>query len=546
MANLIKFFEYEQDKPYELSILYQKVNSRLKNSFNLMRKKQKEISIIDFCKEIKNYNLKDTLISIAKVSQSTFHQKKSFEYALKGKDNEYLTNMYSLAKLAHLCLISEANDNKHQKLSEDILANTIYLSRLCCTDLEEEIISRENILSKLIKEQIYFQLPVDSKVARSYIMFSKILNNEKLITNYGTQIPCDINTIFEQNTGLTINEYFNYALVIFAWTKHQDILIDEKYFRSISAFKEIIPKDKLYLFFNFLKASYNEYRTLSKSKPYINILNFKPIIEFNDKRKHKYVIPNISCFLEKIYNNLYFDFENFYELKSEKERQIFRSCFGFIYQEYIGLLLKERFSSSGKIKPELSYKKNGTIAKFTDWILEHNGTNYLIEVKAKSIPLKYIYETNIEEYYIKTIIPEIEKFYEKVTIDINKQELQFLKAKKIVPILLFKDIPMINSPITKHLITKNIRNNHKLVTSIENNEIILMNCDEFEYAIEAIFNNVDIVDVFKTTNNDITKGSIQVMQEKVKAPIQNQYLSKIYNEIFDTFLEGIKENTLTS
>ena len=147
---------------------------------------------------------------------------------------------------------------------------------------------------------------------------------------------------------------------MFAWTKYQDIFIDEQYVSSVKVLEKIIEKEKLFLCFDFLKTSYEEYKKLAIEKPYINILTIKPIIEFDDKRDRKCVIPNISCFLEKVYNNLFFDFEKFYELKSEENKKNFRTFFGFIYQEYIGILLKKRFADNGEIIPEISYKKNKT------------------------------------------------------------------------------------------------------------------------------------------------------------------------------------------
>lgn len=531
--------------PNKFSDLTRIVNSAFPNFLNTIKKlKQanKNIKLENFCDLIRKYNLKDALIAIARTSQHTFHRNDDFNYTLLARDGSVLTNMYSLALLAHFFIISNANDRNRPKISEKALANVVYLSRVVTSNIKQPLISTENILAQLIKEQVSIQLPFLNKIARNFVMFSKILNSNDFIKEYGSSAPKDLNTIFEENTGLTLKDYFENAFIIFCWTKHQDILLDEKYFASIANFEQLFSIEKLMLVINFLKTTYKEYNNLHTKNPLINVLQIKPIIEFDDKRGYKYVIPNISFYLEKVYNNIFYDFEAFYESKSEKEKLSFRAYFGFIFQEYIGFLLKDRFKDCGIILPEITYKKANSPAKFVDWILDYKDKYYLIEVKSKTVPLEYIYNKKLEDYYKAKIIPEIIKFYNKVTKDINHSKLAFLKKKKNVLILLFKDMPLINSSIIKDLIIKNIKDDDDLINSINNNEILLMDCEEFEYIVEAIYKNLDIELLYQSITDDPSKNLIQIINEQCPEITVNESLMNIYNDVFG-FIEQYNPHT---
>ena len=122
--------------------------------------------------------------------------------------------MYSLALLAHFFIISNANDRNRPKISEKALANVVYLSRVVTSNIKQPLISTENILAQLIKEQVSIQLPFLNKIARNFVMFSKILNSNDFIKEYGSSAPKDLNTIFEENTGLTLKDYFENAFIL--------------------------------------------------------------------------------------------------------------------------------------------------------------------------------------------------------------------------------------------------------------------------------------------------------------------------------------------
>ena len=86
------------------------------------------------------------------------------------------------------------------------------------------------------------------------------------------------------------------------------------------------------------------------------------------------------------------------------------------------------------LKPQISYKKNGTKCDFFDWILEIKRNDvaeyYLIEVKSSEVPNNYCYNEELSEYYKKDVIKKLEKSLNKIPDIENSIELSFLKGKK--------------------------------------------------------------------------------------------------------------------
>ena len=288
----------------------------------------------------------------------------------------------------------------------------------------------------------------------------------------------------------------------------------------------------------YLSASYNEYRQLANTTRNLNPLYQKPIIKFDDKRFGKYTCPNLSIFLEKCWNGLFYDAEKYYKENLQKNsKDTIRETFGYIFEEYIGILIKETLSGA-KVYPEITYIKNRNQFHFFDWIIEieRNKTKeyYAIEVKSSEVPNRYCYDEQLNDYYKKDVIERIYKGIKKLSDIENVTELAFLKGKKVYPTFIFKDLPFVNSTVINDLLITCSEDYQDLCTKIKNNELYIFNIDTFENFIEMMKDESFSIEwLFEEQKNNPSENLNSIMQKRYgKVLLRNTYLENTFEEIF--------------
>ena len=292
----------------------------------------------------------------------------------------------------------------------------------------------------------------------------------------------------------------------------------------------------------YLSASYDDYKQLASDSVSINPLYQKPIIKFDDKRFGKYTCPNLSIFLEKCWNGLFYDAEKYYKENLQKNpNDTIREIFGYIFEEYIGILIKETLSNA-TIYPEITYIKKKNQFHFFDWIIEieRNETReyYLIEVKSSEVPNRYCYDEQLNNYYKQDVIKRINKGIQKLSDIENVEELSFLKGKKIYPIFIFKDLPFVNSTVINDLLISCSENYQELCTKIKNNELYIFNVDSFENFIEMMKDETFNIEwLFNEQKDKPNENLNSIMQKKYGSTLlRNSYLETIFNEIFKSLI----------
>ena len=292
----------------------------------------------------------------------------------------------------------------------------------------------------------------------------------------------------------------------------------------------------------YLSASYDDYKQLASDSVSINPLYQKPIIKFDDKRFGKYTCPNLSIFLEKCWNGLFYDAEKYYKENLQKNpNDTIREIFGYIFEEYIGILIKETLSNA-TIYPEITYIKKKNQFHFFDWIIEieRNETReyYLIEVKSSEVPNRYCYDEQLNNYYKQDVIKRINKGIQKLSDIENVEELSFLKGKKIYPIFIFKDLPFVNSTVINDLLISCSEDYQELCTKIKNNELYIFNVDSFENFIEMMKDETFNIEwLFNGQKDKPNENLNSIMQKKYGSTLlRNSYLETIFNEIFKSLI----------
>ena len=521
-------------------------DSKLRTLFNEYNN-ENSLQIDKFYEVIRKYNLKDALQVITSISQLIYRQEKSLNnfrpFGLVCNNNEILTTMSILADVTYHLIMSGSNDKNNAKLSDNGFYNAIVLSRLSHFHLDnkrfkDETFNIYNILQILAKEQGQMQLPIVPAIARNYVLFDKIVKSDWFYQKRSL-VNKEIFTSFEQFLGMSFQEYFKITFLILVFLMYDERkTLDPKILFELNIDEKIFTFERIKNLIEYLSVSYQDFKTLANQTPGLNPLYKKPIIKFDDTRYSKYTCPNISILFEKCWNGLFYDIEDYF--KKQNPDKTIRDQFGYVFEEYVGLLLKETLPDLN-LRPGITYKRNGTSCEFFDWILQYNRNGieeyYLIEVKSSEVPTRYWYDKNLHEYYKKDVISKLSKTIEKLD-DINKtNELEFLKNKTIYPVFVFKDLPFVNSTIIKELLQSCTDENSKLCEMIKNNSIYIFNIDAFENFTEMLkYNNFNIKWLFEEQYKLPGENLNSIMQKHFgKELLRNSYLASVFDDLFKDF-----------
>lgn len=504
-----------------------------------------------FYDTLRKYNLKDALQVITILSQMIYRENPTYHnfrpFGLIYKNGEMLTTMSILADLTYHFILSGANDRNNSKISNKAFFNGITLSRLCHYHLDTQKFNEKNfniynLLQILAKEQGQMQLPIIPALARNFIMFEIIAKGKDLYEKR-PNLSKSIFTKFEESLIVTYKEYFQITFLIFAFVLYDKrTVLDPKILADLDVKHNVFTLDKISQILEYLSASYDDYKQLASDSVSINPLYQKPIIKFDDKRFGKYTCPNLSIFLEKCWNGLFYDAEKYYKENLQKNpNDTIREIFGYIFEEYIGILIKETLSNA-TIYPEITYIKKKNQFHFFDWIIEieRNETReyYLIEVKSSEVPNRYCYDEQLNNYYKQDVIKRINKGIQKLSDIENVEELSFLKGKKIYPIFIFKDLPFVNSTVINDLLISCSEDYQELCTKIKNNEVYIFNVDSFENFIEMMKDETFNIEwLFNEQKDKPNENLNSIMQKKYGSTLlRNSYLETIFNEIFKSLI----------
>lgn len=467
------------------------------------------------------FNLKDALISIAAVSRKIYLESDNImdrPFFIREETTNVFINTTNLAKLTSYLFLSKANDYKREKIGDNIDANITALCGLISYHLKDpkhEIIfsNPANTIYILVAEQIKWQIPIYHYYARTHIIYNEILTSERFkerIKFENIQIPSDIDSIFLKMVGLSIDDYLKIGLMFILFFQNNNPSFNISDLNNVIMNNKNISINDISKFIDFMSTDYETFRKQGEHNIYLNPLNVSPIIKFQDSRNFSYVIPDINIFLEKIYNGLFYDFERFYQNKSIEELRKFRQFFGFLFEEYIGELIKYKFGEEN-VKGEIIYTKKSEF-KFFDWVVELEDKFLLIEVKSLCLPQQDLYNKKIEEIVKDKLEKKLKKVYNKIN-DIEKcDELKNFRKKPIYPILLVKDVPLANSTIMKSIIKKiNVEDNN-FKEFLQDYKFIVTDLNDFESLIECFY-DIQIEELFKEIEESFADGFIPILKK---------------------------------
>ncbi len=492
---------------------------------------------------LRRYNLRDGLIVLGRASNLVFNDKSinsMGKAASRDPGTGVIVSQFGLAYLASALISSGANDYKSKQIGDK--QNLLTLLNIYSNDLASPELRRDPnaplthrdmapLMVRMYAEQFEYQFNYVNLIARNIIIYNEIIN---LVP---PQKFDALNVIFEKETGLTFPDYF--VLSFATWAVSQKTATFRKdvlYGSQIPTMQEALTDEKVTNFLNILSVDYSTFRKEDLdanvnldpvfTKYRFNPLLVYPIIKTDKEAIDPYVIPNTLAFLKKSFGGLYWWFHRHFEATGHQ--QDFRNYFGGVFEQYVGRILKQAYGEKN-VHPEITYPKG----KFVDWWVECNSTIYLFEAKAYqfALPTKQTGDNALLIKEVKTkIVQSIEQVFNRMSEINNYSELAFFRDKKIVPVIVFLEIPLASGHLYRELIDDELKElEAKGETGIRDAKIHLLNIEELEL-FDCAVNKIPLEDVFGKYEKNIAEGFLSVIQNELGEPPRNKYLDKVFND----------------
>ncbi|MFM7457352.1 MAG: hypothetical protein ACKO3R_01630 [bacterium] len=438
----------------------------------------------DFIDIFSKYNLYDALSCFSRMSYYISHNGderniNGFAYI----ENKYQISQAILAYFTNMILISASNEYKAKQISQEAqrifkLASD-YSNKLAEFPDDFDSLDKESqlgiMLIRLYYEQARWQLDRVWTFSRALLIYEKLLGSCdcREIVNGKPAEACEANPLelFKKETGLTIKEYFIFSYLLMSLDPSKELIRSNLGFSD--DLKKINPKtyseDKLQKCLDLLSCDYQCFKDLDKrmnenykglSRLRFNPLSIYPVVKTQKKylkRDSIYVIPNYNLFSLKVTEGLFWFFIDYYSRK-DKENGIkngakkgaeaaFRGAFGEAFKKYVGILLKEIYNGAvHDADSDDAIKVEGK--PLGDWYIDLGDKLYVIEVKARRYNrLAQILDIKALDKELEDFIKNAAQVYDAVKKikASNNKNLEFLKKKQIIPILINYEIPYLDS-----------------------------------------------------------------------------------------------------
>jgi hypothetical protein len=304
--------------------------------------------------------------------------------------------------------------------------------------------------------------------------------------------------------------------------------------------KDAFTDEKVSNFLKILSVDYKRFREEDElanenlepvfTKTRFNPLLVYPIIKTDSANGDPYVVPNTLAFLKRGYGGLYWWFHRFFE--NNGKQQDFRNYFGGVFEQYVGRILKNAYGEH-EVHPEILYPKG----KFIDWWVERGETIYLFEAKAYqfALPTKQTGDIEFLAKEVKSkIVKSIKQVHKRLSEIGSYEELAVFRNKKIVPVVVFMEIPLVSGHLYKELIDEELQvleQEDNNLLGITNTKIHFINIEELEYYAAAV-DKISIENVFAKYEDDMREGFTSIIHKELGRSPVNEYLSKVYDDFW--------------
>lgn len=493
-------------------------------------KSDKTYSLDDLKGFLKRFQLHNALRLIGELSYSVSKNKVD-------QDLQRFPITNSLLSYMAMLLIENSNDYRAKEMTDaDVLkACNIYYG------LTDPISTNHDATEFLVRcafEQFPYQRANYHLLSRSLIIYSELWST----VNEAQHI--DIEDEIIKLVGLEYHEILFFSLAFSEQAKKGFIRLYEDH-KNQHIIEIFFTKNKQDKFVNWLSCSYDEFRLMSRAdnppdtlydKHRFNSLINKPLIipDRNPKPgdRQVYILPINRFLFEKVTRGMYYLLADKFKTEGSKKNS-FRTAFGYVFQEYIGRLLRKACCRFNILK-EWEYSKPEK--KTIDWIAMDETKVIFFEVKQSALYIeskKWGRIEDIQKDLGQTIAAGVKQLwlFEKAVNSGKYESLNILKGKEFEKVIItFDRAYYVNSVLrteVKKILEQEIddlpANFHWHVISI----------DEFEYFAGSIGDSM--FEILKAKRLNDSTDELDFWEYLCQIQDDNKFTNNYLNEHWDTF-----------
>lgn len=435
-------------------------------------------------------------------------------------------------------LIENSNDYRSKDMSIDELLKSI---DMYFGIPDPAVIDNQNIEGCLIRfgsSQFDYEREARHLLPRTLIMYRDLwttaLNANKV----------DINDALQNICGLSLKEILIFGFVFSLKSDKGFFRIYDEGEKCPNNLTDIFTLEKQAKFVKWISCRYSNFRASLQldipPTPDYEKFRFNPLLKtpviIPDRNpspgySQVYIAPIPRLIYERVTRGLYFDFADYF--KGNKASNPFRSCFGNVFQEYVGLIFKKSLGENN-VKAEWKYGSKKQQKDTPDWLIIQDKRAILVEVKQSGLYLtakKWGELQNIQEDLSRTIGAGVQQMWEFEN-DIksgNFNELEWLKDIEITErMIVTYDHPYFLNFILREQIKTIVPN------IAENYHWHTITIEELEYFIGIVGNGL-----FDALRNKRIEADKDIMDFRdyysrvySNSECSNQYLDSVFNDFF--------------
>jgi hypothetical protein len=401
----------------------------------------------------------------------------------------------------------------------------------------EEHGGRDANAVNLFLRMLYQQLPGQQRISlqsfgSSYLLFNTVCTKAEDGVSYNTA------EVFENLTDLPVEKFMQIGLLLSSaragpyktpgtlnseWIKSGQEL-------SLPNLEQGIVQRAL----SMLSCTIDSFKeNTARSHP--KVFNDRYVLyEFNPLYKYpfinigqgRYVAPNPSLIVDRVTFGVYYDLLDFYG-------KSFTDNFGFIFQKYIGVLLKSIYPGS-KIFPESpygprKYRKAGP----ADWAIIDGNSLLLLECKALVPNLKFTSLASDEDLheYTSRIADAVEQTYKHIAaIQAGEPSLKvFSGLSPIIAIITLGRLQLINTLILKPIVYDELSKR-----GVTNPSYVVLSLQELENLLSLVERGASLYDLLHKIEESGWMHGLQAYNSMLRQNALPSLVEKAGNKIIAT------------
>jgi hypothetical protein len=336
---------------------------------------------------LKRFQLHEMLRIIGQVSHQLFFMKTEPEARIEGVP-------FSDSVLAYLAMRAIESSNDYRALTMTIpdlaKAGDMYWGLADPIQVDQEV---DSCLVRFGSNQFDYQRRLDNLLPRSLAIYKHLWDT---VPN-----TVEVKSVIEKISGVTFEEIF---LFTYAFTGQSTK--SGGYFRLYTNVDSTEPtvigffrKERQQLFVDWLSCDYKKFRFEAKQEfskipsVFYEKQRFNPLLKFPIIKPERNPLPGASqvyidpiprLLHERVTRGLYFELSD--QFMGQGNRNPFRQSFGFVFQEYVGELLRDALGRSNVLE-ERKYRVGKQEKLTPDWLIIDGDHCFLVEVKQSGLYL---------------------------------------------------------------------------------------------------------------------------------------------------------------